>query len=272
VRTEFLKGRERTAWRFACLATAIPSLLWVSLVCLCNTRVLFGDEWTFVPFIVKLRAGTLTFQDFWIAYGEHRLTLSRICFALFFGHGPIDPFPVMLCSWFLATATTIVGVRYLVWPSVHGSGILSKTLSGFSFSAWTLSLVQFENQLWALQIGFVGTLCCVILGAAILAVEALPFGARIAGLAFVAALATFTSGQALLVWPAFAVGLTLVAQHRSTRVSVAISFVAGFAAALWLYKLDGSGQLSQSQSFGWVLSQPGLTLRSILGLVGSPLT
>jgi hypothetical protein len=272
VRTGFLKGREHIAWEFACLVTAIPALLWLSLVWLCNTPVLFGDEWTFVPFIVKLRAGTLAFQDFWIAYGEHRLTLSRICFALFFGHGSVNPFPVMLCSWFLATATTIVGVRYLVWPSVHSFGILLKILAGLSFSACTLSLVQFENQLWALQIGFVGTLCCVILGAAILAAEGLPFGARIVGLAFVATLATFTSGQALLVWPAFAAGLVLAAERRSTRMSVAILFVGGLAAALWLYKLDGSGELSQSQSFGWVLSQPGLALRSILGLLGSPLT
>jgi hypothetical protein len=272
LRIEPRKRRERNAWRFASLVTVIPSLLWLSLVCLCGVPVLFGDEWAFVPFIVKLRTGTLSLQDFWIAYGEHRLTLSRLCFALFFGHGFVDPFPVMLCSWILATVTTIVGVRYLVWPAIKDFDTLSKVLAGFSFSAWALSLVQFENQLWGLQIGFVGTFCCVILGGAILAAEALPFGWRIVGLIFTAALATFTSGQAVLVWPAFAVGLAMAVRRGLTCVFVVIPFVIGLAGALWLYKVDGSGLLSRSEAFGWVLSQPGLALQSILGLLGSPLT
>ena len=264
--------RPRGAWGFAGLVTVAPSLLWLALLWLCSVPVLYEDEWTFVPFVVKLRAGALSFRDFWMAYAEHRLTLSRICFALFFGHGLVDPRPVMLCSWFLATATSVVGVRYLVWPWVCNAGILLQTLAGLAFSAWMLSLVQFENQLWGLQVGFVGTLCCVILGAAMLAAEGLTFGARLLGLVFIAGLATFTSGQGLLVWPAFGTGLALSARRWATRASVAALFLAGFGAALWLYQLDNSGQLSRSQSFGWVLSQPGLALRSMLGLLGSPLS
>lgn len=58
-----------------------------------------------------------------------------------------------------------------------------KVLVCSAFSALLLSLVQFENQLWGLQIGFVGTLCCVILGASVLAAEGLSFGKRLAALA-----------------------------------------------------------------------------------------
>jgi len=268
---DFQNRRPRGAWGFAALVTVPPSLQWLCLLWLCSVPVLYEDEWTFVPFILKLRTGSLTFQDFWVAYAEHRLTLSRICFALFFGHGVVDPRPVMLCSWVLATVTAIVGVRYLVWPWVCDAGVLLKTLAGLAFSAWILTLVQFENQLWGLQVGFVGTLCCVILGAAVLAAEGLPFGARLVGLVFIAVLATFTSGQALLVWPAFGAGLALGARPWPTRALAAALFLIGFAAALWLYQLDGSGQLNRSQSFGWVLSQPGLALWSVLGLLGSPL-
>jgi hypothetical protein len=69
--------RQRGAWKFAGLVTAVPSLLWLCLVWVCSLPVLFEDEWTFVPFIIKLRAGALTFKDFWMAYAEHRLTLSQ---------------------------------------------------------------------------------------------------------------------------------------------------------------------------------------------------
>jgi hypothetical protein len=45
----------------------------------------------------------LSLQDFWIAYGEHRLTLSRLCFSLFFGRGFVDP--LLLVSAFVRKHT-----------------------------------------------------------------------------------------------------------------------------------------------------------------------
>jgi hypothetical protein len=103
LRSETAKRGDRTGWGFSFVVAAIPSLLWLGLVCVCKAPVLFGDEWTFVPFIVKLRAGALSLQDFWIAYGEHRLTLSRLCFSLFFGRGFVDP--LLLVSAFVRKHT-----------------------------------------------------------------------------------------------------------------------------------------------------------------------
>jgi len=266
------KRRNRNSgWKFAALVTAVPSLLWLGLIWRFGVPVLYADEWTLIPFILKLRAGTLNFRDFLAADGPHPMAVTRIFFALFFGSGPLDPRSVMLASWMLATVSAVIGARYLIWPLVADSTALPKRLAGIAFGLWALSLVQFESQLWGFEIGFILTMCCAILGAAVLSVEDLQIWIRLGALALIAGIGTLTSGQALMLWPVFAAGILLSERRWPARTIGAALFIMGFGIAMWLCHLRDAGNLGLVQSFGWIFGRPHLALVSFLALLGSPL-
>lgn len=135
--------------------TVIPAVVWLLLIWRFGLPVLFEDDWSLIPFILQLRAGTLHFADYWAPYGPHPLILTRAFFARFFGNGPLDPRPIMICSWLTATASVVIAIRYLVWPLVRERGLSLKVLAGLAFSIWALSLVQYESQRWGLEISFI---------------------------------------------------------------------------------------------------------------------
>jgi len=194
------------AWSYAVLVTIIPALLWLLLIQRFGLPVLYADDWGFMPFILKLREGSLHFADYWAPHGPHPLIVTRAFFALFFRSGPLDPRPIMFCSWLLATGAAIVANRYLIWPRVSKHPASLKVLAGLAFSVWALSLVQFESQLWGIEIAFIATLCCALLGASVLAIERCRLSIRVAALLLVGGAGALTSGQGVMLLPALAVG------------------------------------------------------------------
>jgi hypothetical protein len=53
------------SWGYSALVTAVPALLWWVLVQRFGLPVFYEDDWSMIPFIVKLREGTLHFADYW---------------------------------------------------------------------------------------------------------------------------------------------------------------------------------------------------------------
>ncbi|HEY2122037.1 MAG TPA: hypothetical protein VGH07_00450, partial [Chthoniobacterales bacterium] len=88
-------------WIYSVLVTVIPALAWLALICRFSLPIFYEDDWSLIPFIIQLRSGTLHFADYWAPYGPHPLIVTRVIFALFFGNGPLDPRPIMICSWLL---------------------------------------------------------------------------------------------------------------------------------------------------------------------------
>jgi hypothetical protein len=260
------------SWGYSALVTAVPALLWWVLVQRFGLPVFYEDDWSLIPFIVKLREGTLHFGDYWAPYGPHPLILTRAIFALFFRSGPLDPRPIMWFSWFLATIAVVVANRFLIWPQVCGRAFSLKLLAGLAFSVWALSLVQFESQLWAFEIAFIATLCCALLGASILAIANCALWIRVAWLLLVGGAATLTSGQGLMLLPALAVGCLFLAERWSHRALVTGAFLVAIGVTFWLYQHDRPSGASWKELFGWFIARPRLASVSVLGLLGSPLT
>ena len=259
-------------WGYSALVTAIPSLLWWALVERFGLPVFYEDDWSLIPFVLKLREGTLHFADYWAPYGPHPLILTRAFFSLFFGNGPLDPRPIMFCSWFLATIAVVIANRFLIWPQVCGRALSLKVLAGLAFSVWALSLVQFESQLWAFEIAFIATLCCALLGASILAVENCALSIRVAGLLIVGGATTLISGQGLMLLPALAVGCFFFVERRLHRVLVIGAFLVAIGVTIWLYYRDRPSGESWRELFGWFIARPRLALAGVFGLLGGPLT
>src|SRR5215831_1838292 len=120
-------------------AATLGVILWLGV------PVLYMDEWTLIGFIEKVRAGTTHFQDFWIAYAEHRIFLPRLFFALVYRSGPLDPRPLMWSSWLVIGVVTCAASHRFFWRGDRVCSTFSKLAFTASFATMTFSLVQYEN-------------------------------------------------------------------------------------------------------------------------------
>jgi len=135
-----------------------------------------------------------------------------------------------------------------------------------------LSLVQYENWLWALQVDFFLTQVFVILAAILIGIDSLGNGTRSLLVALCATGASLCSGQGMLLWLSGGLCMFLIARSRLSRTLLASGFLCGMIFFVWLYHVDGSGQLGQSSRLSWVLRNPIGGLRSYFGLIGSALS
>jgi hypothetical protein len=259
-------------WIYAVLVTLFPAVVWLLFIWRFSLPVLYEDDWSLIPFIIHLRKGTLHFAEYWAPHGPHPLIVTRAFFAFFFRSGPLDPRPIMICSWLLATTSVVIANRCLVWPRVCEWGGSLSVLSGLAFSVWALSLVQYESQLWGFEISFIATLCCALLGASVLAVSGWNLWVRLALSLLIGAAATLTSGQGLMLLPALAIGCLFFAQRWMQRALVTGGFLLVIGLTLWLYHRDRPNGPSGQELFGWFIARPQLALAGIFGLLGSPLT
>ena len=67
---------------FAIAALLLPPILLLIFVKVFGVNVAYADEWTLVPMIEKLKAGTLTFGELYRGHNEHRILIPRIVMLL----------------------------------------------------------------------------------------------------------------------------------------------------------------------------------------------
>ena len=264
------KGMKLRGWIFGtvlCLVLIKPLILILVL----GAPIFFADEWSLVPFIEKVWHGQANFQDYWTALAEHRIFIPRLIFALIYRPGTVDPRQVMIISWLIMSGIYALAVWYFFFkhPKMAGS---AKFLYAFCFLNLGLSLVQYENWLWALQLHFFLTQVFVILAAILIGIDSIGNGTRSLLVALCAAGASMCTGQGMLLWLSGALCAVLIARTWVSRSLLAFSFLCGMALFVWFYHADGSGQLRQSSRLFWILHNPLEALRSYFGLVGNPLT
>jgi hypothetical protein len=256
-------------WTFGsllCLVLLKPLILILVL----GVPVFLADEWSLVPFIEKVWHHQANFQDYWTAFAEHRIFFPRLIFALVYRPGSVDPRQVMIISWLIMTGIYMVASWYffLKRPEMPGS---SKFLYAFCFLSLGLSLVQYENWLWGLQIDFFLTQSFVILAAIFIAIDSIGIGTTCLLIGLCAAGASMCSGQGMLLWLSGGFCLLLLARTWVSRSLLAFSFLCGMVLFVWFYHADGSGRLRQASQLYWILHNPLEGLRSYFGLVGNPL-
>jgi hypothetical protein len=148
----------------------------------------------------------------------------------------------------------------------------SRFLYAFCFLNLGLSLVQYENWLWALQLDFFLTQSVLILAAIFIAIDSIGDKTRSLLIALCAASASMCSGQGMLLWFSGGFCMFLITQSWVSRSLLVFGFLFGMAFFVWSYHAGGSGRLSMAYRFPWIIHQPIDCLRSFFGLVGNPLS
>jgi hypothetical protein len=250
-----------------CLVLIKPLILILAL----GVPVFFADEWGLVPFIEKVWHGQSNFYDYWTALAEHRIFIPRLIFALMYHPACVDPRQVMIISWLIMSWIYALAIWYFLLKRVKLAGS-AKFLYAFCFLSLGLSLVQYENWLWALQLDFFLTQVFVILATTLIGIDSIGNGTKSVLVALCAAGASMCTGQGMLLWLSGGFCVFLIARTWVSRSLLAFSFLCGMVLFVWFYHADGSGQLRQSSRLFWIFHNPLEALRSYFGLVGNPLT
>lgn len=257
-------------WIFGTLLcfVAIKPLLFILAL---GTQIFFEDEWGLLPFLERIWHGQANFHDYWTSFAEHRILLPRLIFAAVYRPGTVDPKQVMFISWLIMSGVYGVAI-WRFFLSRKEIAAHSRFIYAFFFLSLGLSLVQYENWLWALQVDFFLTQAFVILAAILIGINSLGIGTRSLLVALCAAGASLCSGQGMLLWLSGGLCTVLIARSWLSRTLLASYFLCGMVFFVWLYHVDGSGQLGQFSRLIWILHNPIEGLRSYFGLIGSALS
>jgi hypothetical protein len=228
----------------------LAALLWV--IWTRTAQVPFWDEWNTVDLVRRWRAGALTFGDLWTPHVDaHRVIVPRL----------IDLLLIQTTAWnrqvemTVDLALAIVSGGLILWCARRTLGPrlwpwlvppLGLLLFGFA---------QFANWYAPFQIAFIATVCGVCICVAALGQEqAIGYRNRAIrlGIAFCGALlASLSSLNGLVAWPAFLPAVWATGRSRTERWRRAILWAVG-GALVWIAYFVGFPRAQTS------LVQPGM--------------
>src|SRR5215216_4651538 len=183
------------SWLLVLIPAALPYLY----VRAFGVNVVFADAWDMVLVFHKFFSGRLTFADLYAQHNEHRM---------FFPNGA-EMYVVVSCFLITAAVLLVAFRREIGLPLIF---FVPVALLIFSFR-------QYENMLWGFQISFAFTQTFGVLALYLLSsssrdnFRAYAFAAALGS----ATIASFSTAQGLLVWPAGLLGLLLGSVARSGK-------------------------------------------------------
>ncbi len=220
-----------------------------------GVNVIFWDEWSWTPLF---HASHLTISSFWVQHNEDRIFFPTILAAALVNTTNWNDF----AFYFVAAAFMFITLLLIV--RVFWDEILRSPGWWIPLPFLVLTLAQYQNTLWAFQIAWSVVLVALV-GALVLLRNVRPsmlqMGLAIA-LGFVA---SYSSLQGLLVWPA---GLILLASRGQTRRSF-ILWSAAAIVAIPLYFVGFNYGESGTASLHQILANLPLVVKGLLISLGS---
>lgn len=257
---------ERIAAGVAWFFTVVPAALAYLYVRAFGVNVVFADAWDMVLVFRKWSSGKLAFADLYAQHLEHRMFFPRgaeLLLGILTRYNNVAEMYLIVSCFLLTAAVLLAAFR-------RGTGLplvffVPVALLIFSFR-------QYENMLFGFQISFAFTQTFGVL-ALYLLYSSSRESSRAHG--FVAALgsatvASFSTAQGLLVWPAGLLGLLLgPAATSRKKVFIVIWGIAGLAE--WAaYFVDYNTPQGHPPLLS-VLSHVGTAVQYFLTLLGSAL-
>src|SRR5918995_3756018 len=197
------------SWLFVLIPAALPYLY----VRAFGVNVVFADAWDMVLVFHKFFSGRLTFADLYAQHNEHRMFFPKgaeLLLGLLTRYNNVAEMYVVVSCFLITAAVLLVAFRREIGlPLIF---FVPVALLIFSFR-------QYENMLWGFQISFAFSQTFGVLALYLLSSSGRGnFGAY----AFAAALgsatiASFSTAQGLLVWPAGLLGLLLGSVARQEK-------------------------------------------------------
>jgi hypothetical protein len=202
-------GKNHLGWLFLlAIAPAISLLGWINHYAV---NVPLGDEWALVPLFEKWNSHQLTFHDLYQQHNEHRIPIPKLIY-LAFAH---------LTNWDLR-AEMFFSVALCAATSAGIYALLRRTLGGpprqilllwAGANLLIFSPTQAQNWLWGFQLQmFIPNLCLVL--TLVTLTSNFPWWPRFGASVFLIAVATFSFGNGLLLWPVVALFLVLRGESK----------------------------------------------------------
>jgi hypothetical protein len=204
---------------------AIPIMAYIYMVRHFAVNVVLGDQWSDVQLLAHHYNGSLSLSQLWAQHNENRILIPNFLVLLLAKTTHFNIATEDLLSALLLTATVILTIYGHHRRAMH-------------LPLWTyvpvvvlmMSAVQQENSLWGFQIAWYLVLSSLI--AALVILDASQLNWLKLSLAIVlAAIASYSSVQGLLVWPAALVLL----YHRRRPLRYWIGWVAAAAIVMIIF-------------------------------------
>lgn len=264
------KGRlpSVAGWVAAYALVFLPAVLGFLYVRSFGVDIPFGDAWKMVPRFDELALGTLSFKDLWEQHFEHRIFFPRIALLLL---GVATNFDQLAAMY--ATQACLL-LTLLVFLAAFGARAWGGLLLFVPVSLLVFNLGQYFNMLNALQLALVFAQTFGVLALYLLHLSGR--AGRAGWFAFAAALgsgavASFSLGSGLLVWPAGFVQLLVSRTEKpKKRLFVLAWSLAGLAA--WVAYFRGL-RIPKRQRGSFFLDDPDPVGQAefLLVLLGNPL-
>jgi hypothetical protein len=250
----------------------LPAALSFLYVRTFGVDVPIGDTWTMVPFFDNLSSGTLTFSSLWHQHMEHRVFFPRIAILLLGSITSFNNVAIMYLIQFCFLVTLIALLRAFK-DNTRANLLLFVPIAFLVFS-----LGQYWNMLMAWSLTFVFVQTFAVLAFYLIYISYSSSGTGFGKLALSAAVvsgtvASFSSVQGLLVWPAGLLQLLIAPVERSTKkILVGIWGVAGLVEwIVYFYDWNVPDFQMAHRSERYFLDNPSLGIDYFLTALGSSL-
>jgi hypothetical protein len=238
---------------------AAPVALYFWFITDYGVNVPFADSWNgTLPLVLDFARGHLTLAELWQPHNENRMLVPNVILVLLDSDTRMNQVVDMLVS-----ASMLVGaVAITVWLAARTLKLPLIWL--IPIPAIMLALVQTQDALWAFQLAWTLIILLTVVALAMLELAGTKWSLFVVACC-AAVLASFSSLQGLMVWPIGALyGAALGWQRRRAVIWIALGCV---TAVVYTFHF---GPVYPPANLGAIISQPILSFRFFLILIGSP--
>ncbi|WP_224248618.1 hypothetical protein [Hyalangium gracile] len=247
------------------LALGLPAFLPLNFVYRFGVNVPFWDQWEFVPLLVSFHEGHLTLAELTAQHNEHRLFFPRL---IMLGLAALTRYNA-LAEMYLNVGLLLALGAVLLQAHVRAFGASNRSLLAFLPVPWLVfTFRQSENLVWGWQLQITLCVLCGVVSLRLLeGVRGL--GARWAGAAAAAFVATFSFGSGLALWPVGLIALLWQGRREGRtpwRAVLGWVLAAALAYGLFAWGFQRPGHHPEPQAF---LKKPVDSVLFMLATLGS---
>jgi hypothetical protein len=261
----------RHYWFLGFVSVCLLSCSPLYLIIANGVNVPYGDEYFLSGLVKTLRTGHVSFETFWLPHNEHRILIPRIVFTILLRAIGWNSGAIMVVSWGIITGASFFLFYGFVKIFDTWKPRLWLATVALSFLLF-FSPVQRENWLWAFQLSFFLVQAGAVLSLFLISFNSISPGIRLPIAMLFAGIASLSSAQGLMVWPALLVAFALGDDAKKRKIigllALIVAMISLYTVYLIHYKTPSYGHMQLTE----ILRQPLLPLSYFVGLLGSPLT
>jgi hypothetical protein len=264
-------GIARHYWFIGLATVSLLSFLSLLFILLNGADVPYGDEFAFTGLAKAMRLGQVSFATLWAPHNEHRILIPRILFIVSNTVIGWNPVAMMVLSWSIITGTAFFLFQRLTAIFDPSKKRLWLALVGLTFLA-LFSPIQRENWLWAFQLNLFLVQAGVILSLFLVSLSSIRFAIRLGLAISCAAVASLSSAQGLMAWPALIITALLTEETKQRKLAALLLLGLVMALLYWAYFTNYQTPSVGHLTLQGILREPLAPFLYFLGLLGGPLT